>query len=379
MRPSNEAMNLDRLPTPHLVLDVEVMEANIATAFALAGAAGTALRPHAKSHKCVQIAGALAGAGAIGACVATLAEAEALAAAGVRGLLLTAPFGSDEQVARVAALHASGADLMVVADHPDVVARLDRAVAAAGGGALTVLVDCDPGMGRTGVADAGAAVALAAAIGGAQALRFGGVQFYYGNLQHIRDYDSRRSEVTAQADTLRGIVAALEQAGTPAAIVTGGGTGTLGIDLGLGVFTELQPGSFLFMDSDYAPVEVTGGNGDGGAGNPFAQSLWVRATVVSVGPRRATVNAGIKALATDSGLPQAAAGAPEGTTYRFTGDEHGRLDLPEGAGLAPGDMVELVPSHCDPTVNLHAGYAVRRAGRIEGWWPVVGRYGAGPG
>jgi 3-hydroxy-D-aspartate aldolase len=366
------------IATPALVLDLDVFEANVATAFRLARSAGIALRPHAKSHKCVEIAAAYARAGAVGACVATVAEAEALSGAGVAGVLLTAPTAADEQLDRVAAIRARGGDLSVVVDHPDIVAALSRRCAAAGV-TLRTLVDCDVGTGRTGVLSADGAVAVARAIAAAPGLQFSGVQAYWGHLQQVRDVGERRAGVEEQAGRLRHIVGALAAAGLAPGIVTGGGTGTFAIDRTLGLFTELQIGSFAFLDSLYGPLGI---EADGS--NPFRHSLFVRAAVVSANAvgndvPKVIVNAGLKAFATDSGLPRLAAAprdlATDAVTFRFMGDEHGALMLPPGSALVPGDEVELVPSHCDPTVNLYSRYHLRRAGAWAGTWRIVGRYG----
>lgn len=363
-------------PTPALVLDLDVLEANIATAMALARKAGVSLRPHAKTHKSPHIARLLADAGAVGACVATLGEAAALAAAGIRGLLLTAPVATSEQLDRLAALVAGGADLMAVCDHPDVAARLSAAVTARGA-ALRCLIDIDVGQGRTGVISAFAALDLARTVETLPGLTLVGVQAYWGHLQQVPEVAERGRQVKLAAGRLKAVVEALRRTGSAPEIVTGGGTGTLGVDRGLGLFTELQAGSFLVLDSLYGPLPILP---DGT--NPFRHSLFVRAAVVSANspgntPARVTVNAGLKALATDSGRPLVWSGAPREATYRFTGDEHGALDLPPGTALVPGDEVELVPSHCDPTVNLYPCYHVRRGGEWVGRWPVVGRYGEG--
>ena len=170
-----------------------------------------------------------------------------------------------------------------------------------------------------------------------------------------------------RAARLRRLVALLT-AGLPPEIVTGGGTGTSFIDPTLGLFTELQPGSFLFLDSCYGAVPLVDD------GNPFTPALFVAATVVSAGDRhRAIVNAGLKALATDSGRPVPMRGAPEGATYRFMGDEHGAVEFDSGPPPALGSTIELLTSHCDPTVNLHARYQVVRGSTVVDTWPIAAR------
>jgi 3-hydroxy-D-aspartate aldolase len=169
---------------------------------------------------------------------------------------------------------------------------------------------------------------------------------------------------------LRELVDRLQAAGMAPTIVTGGGTGTSFIDPSLAVFTELQPGSFLFLDSCYGAIPLDAN------GSPFVPSLFVSATVVSATrPGRVIVNAGFKALATDSGSPVPTRGAPPGASYTFMGDEHGAIDFdPSAASPRIGDRIELLTSHCDPTVNLHSRYMVVRGEEVIDVWPVEARY-----
>jgi len=351
-------------PTPCLMLDLDALERNIARMASFAKARGLALRPHAKTHKSRAIAGLQAEAGAVGICCATLHEAERLAGA-APSILLTSPVTTADKFARIAALIAGGTDLAVVADHPGIVPQL--AAALAEGGRLRVLVDVDPGARRTGVATPADAVAVARAIAAEPRLVFGGIQFYCGSEQHIIAFADRRAAIEARNAKLRETIAALEAAELAPPVVTGGGTGTHGIDAEAGLLTELQCGSYVFMDQDYGACEL------GGAA-PFEQALSLHATVVSANhPGFVTLDAGTKAMATDAGEPRVLKGAPATSAYRFKGDEFGRLDLPAGAALALGDRLALMPSHCDPTVNLHGVYHLRRGGAPAGSWPAEGR------
>jgi D-serine deaminase-like pyridoxal phosphate-dependent protein len=361
----------NEVPTPSLILDVDQLDANIATMFRRARNLGVALRPHAKVHKCVEIARRLAKAGALGACCATVGEAEAMTAGGISGLLVTSPMATPNMIGRIRQLLLRGADLMLAVDHPATVDSLAE-MAAGVGTQLPLVVEIDVGVGRTGCADIEAAVALARHIAARASLRFAGVQAYWGNLQQVMPFEERTRRVHVQAERLRGLLAALAEAGHPAGIVTGGGTGTHAIDASLGLFTELQPGSFLFLDSCYGSVPLDTD------GNPFEASLFVAASVVSANvPGRAIVNAGLKAFATDSGLPAPRRGAPQGATYRFMGDEHGRVEYSGSGGLDIGDTVEFLVSHCDPTVNLYSCYTIVKGERVVDTWPICARgYGS---
>jgi D-serine deaminase-like pyridoxal phosphate-dependent protein len=357
------------LPSPALLIELDALDANISRMAAHAATAGVGLRPHAKAHKSAVIAARLVHAGAIGASCATIGEAEAMAAGGIGGLLVTSPVVGGDALARLGRLLLRDAEVMVVADDPGNVRDLAGAAADAGM-RLPVLVDLDVGQGRTGCADVEAAEALAGEVAEQAALEFAGVQAYWGNLQQVTPFAERRARVEEQARKLRTLIERLGAAGRPPLIVTGGGTGTSFIDPGLGLFTELQPGSYLLMDSSYGAVAIDG------SGPGFAPSLFVSALVVSASrPGRSIVNAGFKALATDSGRPAPVRGAPPGASYTFMGDEHGAIDFDPGAGdLRVGDRVELLTSHCDPTVNLHGRYAVVRGEDVLDFWPIEARY-----
>jgi D-serine deaminase-like pyridoxal phosphate-dependent protein len=233
---------------------------------------------------------------------------------------------------------------------------------------MDVIVDFDFGMGRTGCVEIQDAVFLAQQISANPSLRFRGIQAYWGHLQQVTPMTERQRTAGVQHERLRAVIGALASAGLKPEIVSGAGTGTHAIDGKSGLFTELQPGSFLFMDSCYGPSLASG------ADNPFAASLFVAASVVSANvPGRVIVNAGFKAFATDSGKPEPRRGAPAGATYRFMGDEHGAVEF-TGQAPALGATIEFLTSHCDPTVNLHAAYQVVRGDGIVDVWPIRARY-----
>lgn len=339
----------DDLPTPALVLDMAAIDRNIAAMAGYARERGLALRPHAKTHKSAEIARRQIAAGAVGICCAKLAEAEALAAEGIGDIHLTSPVVTRGGIARLTAL-AERIKLSVVVDHPD------NAQALAGRGA-TLFVDIDPGAHRTGVTTPEAAVALAKAIG-----TIGGVQFYCGSEQHIQSAADRRAVLTGKTDYLRTVLDALRGEGIEVPVVTGGGTGSFAIDAELGVLTELQAGSYIFLDREYCDCEL--------GGPIFEPALFVDATVVSANmPGRVTIDAGLKAFAADSGMPVVWSGA--NGRYVFMGDEQGALiggDLPRLAG-----RVTLMPPHCDPTVNLYDHYWIVEDGEVAGCWPITAR------
>ncbi|UKK82768.1 DSD1 family PLP-dependent enzyme [Sphingopyxis sp. BSN-002] len=357
------------LNTPVLVLDQGTLDRNIATMAALTAQRGTGLRPHAKTHKSVDIAKRQLAAGALGVCCAKIGEAEALADGGIRGILITSPVAAPRAIERLAALAKTASGLMATVDHPAVAERIDAALAEAGA-SLDVIIDIDPGIARTGVKSPDAAVELAQRIAALPRLTLRGVQYYCGSQQHIESYAERRAAIIERTDYLKSVIAALTDAGFALEIVTGSGTGTHRIDLDLGVFTELQAGSYVFMDKQYLDCDLTG---DGSI--PFETALGVDARVVSANHSGlVTIDAGFKSLSTDGGVAVVRRGAPETAFFAFMGDEHSALIAPDiGKQLAPGDPVTLTVPHCDPTVNLYDHYHVVDGDTLVAIWPVSAR------
>ena len=355
------------LNTPVLVLDYDVFVANIARMATFAGEHGLALRPHSKTHKSGPVARLQIEAGAVGVCCAKLGEAEAMADSGVDSILITSPVVAGPGIERLVALHQRIGDLRLVVDNPLNAEALARAFTDPTD-PLTVLIDVDPGIRRTGVASPEAAVTLAQAIAAQPTLRYLGVQYYCGREQHVGPFEERHAALVKRFDYLRAVLAALAEAGFRAEVVTGGGTGTHAIDAELGVLTELQAGSYVFMDRQYLDCELSG-HGQ----VPFETSLFVDARVISANrPGMATVDAGFKAFATDGPVPLVHAGAPDGADYIFMGDEHG-LVRSEGAAFQLGDMVTFTAPHCDPTVNLYDSYHLVRGADLIDIWPIAAR------
>ncbi|MDF7776307.1 alanine racemase [Sphingomonas sp. AOB5] len=347
------------LPTPALILDAAAMDRNIAAMAGFAAARGLALRPHAKTHKSAEIARRQIAAGAAGICCAKLAEAEALAAEGIDDIHLTSPVVRPDAIARLIALEARIA-LSVVVDHPANAAML----ASAATRPLTVFIDVDPGVHRTGVASPEAALALAATIAELPNLRLGGVQFYCGSQQHIARREDRFAAVRDLTGYLSTILEALRAAGHEIPVVTGAGTGSFAIDAELGVLTELQCGSYIFLDREYEDCELSGGGAPA-----FERALFLDATVISANhTTHVTIDAGLKAMATDAGPPRP---LWPGATYRFMGDEHGALVADTLPAL--GERVTLQPPHCDPTVNLHDAYHIIEGDHVIDRWPIHAR------
>jgi D-serine deaminase-like pyridoxal phosphate-dependent protein len=348
-------LRVDRIDTPALVVDLDAMERNIARMADFARKHQVLWRPHAKLHKSAEIALQLQRAGAVGACVQKTAEAEALAEGGVRDITITNQVIAHPKLLRVARLAAhlqtQGGRLALAVDSAEGIQRLAEAMAQAAPQArIDVLVEIDVGQGRCGVPPGAPALALAQAVARLTQLRFAGLHAYHGRAQHLRSAAERREAIAAAVQAARHTRDLITATGLPVPLVTGSGTGTLVHEAASGVYGELQAGSFLFMDADYARNEREP------AQPVFEQSLFVKTQVISACGSHAVCDAGHKSHAIDSGLPTVALLPPgRGLRYANGGDEHGVLyaDGPQARLPALGQMLWLVPGHCDPTVNLH--------------------------
>src|SRR5438046_4203170 len=323
-------MTRDDIPTPALLLDLDRFERNIHRMAEHVARHGKQLRPHAKTHKCPEIARRQIAAGARGVACAKLGEAEVLARAGIRGLLITTEVVAPAAIRRLMRLVSEAPDTLIVVDHPDNVAALGRE-AAADGVVVDVLVDVDVGNRRTGVAPGEPALALARAVAAQRALRLRGLQGYAGHCAHVIGWKARREASLATMAGLMDTRQLLERQGLPVEVVAGGSTGTYDIDVELAGLTELQSGSYCVMDLEYRKI----GGRDGDALTDFEMALTVLTTVVSVPTAdRAIVAGGLKAFSTDKPLPPGAVDRP-GVTYCFAGDEHGRLTISDPTGAPP--------------------------------------------
>lgn len=365
--PADIGMSLEEVDTPALIIELDAFEANLSHMAKTVQASGVRLRPHGKTHKCAVIALRQIALGAVGVCCQKVSEAEALVHGGVRDVLVTNEIIGEGKIAHLAAL-AREARLAVCVDDAGNIADLDRAAARAGAN-LDVLVEIDVGAHRCGIAPGAPALALAKRVAAAKSLRFAGLQAYQGSAQHIRDHGERRAAIDAAVQAAGATVALLGEHGLACPSVTGAGTGTFRFEAASGLYNELQAGSYIFMDADYARNHGEGG----GAFDEFQHSLFVYTTVMSTpGPGRAVVDAGLKASSVDSGLPTVH-GMP-GVDFVGASDEHGKLAFDAGeTSLSLGDRLKLIPGHCDPTVNLYDWYVCVRDGRVQALWPIVAR------
>lgn len=354
------AAGIDELDTPSLVVDLDVFEDNVRSC--MTRLAGIHVRPHMKTAKSPQVGRLLLDAGAAGVCVAKLGEAEVMLDGAIDDVLITTELVGPVKLARLATLleRHPNARVRVVVDSSEGASALSAALPRA----VETLIDINVGQDRCGIAPRDT-VALAQRLAGLERLHLVGVQGYEGNLQHIRDPGERRRACEESMERLAGAVRELRGAGHGIDVVSTGGTGTAEFCAAHELVTEVQPGSFAFMDADYLDT----------GGVPYRAALAAVATVISrPDAGRAVIDAGLKTLSDDSG-PARLLDAP-GWSYHHAGDEHGVLTPtgePNARELRIGDRVKLIPSHIDTTINLHDELHAHRGGRIETVWPVAAR------
>ncbi len=366
--PAEIGMSLEDVDTPALLLDLEAFEQNLDRMATAIADKPVKLRPHSKSHKCAVIGMEQMARGAVGLCCQKVGEAEAMVAGGVHNILVSNQIVGRPKLLRLAALTKQADWIGVCADHPDNVDQLNEA-ANAMDATLNVLVEIDTGAARCGVAPGQPTIDLAKKIDSATNLDFAGLQAYQGRAQHVRSYAERQQAADAGIALTKDTVEALSAVGLECEIVGGAGTGTFQFETAGGVHNELQAGSYAFMDADYGKNL----NADGGFFDDFEHSLFVWVTVMSAPTEdRALVDAGLKALAMDSG-PPVVAGMPE-IEFGRASDEHGILDISKtNHPVRLGDKLKLIPGHCDPTINMYDWYVGYRGDRVEALWPIVAR------
>ena len=353
--PAALGQRLEEVDTPALVLDLDAFEANLA-ALNRAIAGRVRVRAHAKTHKCPEIAQRQIAAGAVGVCCQKVSEAEALVDGGVKDVLVSNEVVGASKIARLAAL-SKRARIGVCVDNAENLKQLKASAAR-----LDVYVELEVGMGRCGIEPGVRAVALAAGITGN--LRFAGLQAYHGRAQHVRSMAERKASIERAADAVRSMKKLLKEKGIDCPVVTGAGSGTFMFEVQTGAWDEIQPGSYVFMDADYARNEWA-------APLPrFQHALFVLTTVMSrPRPDVAIVDAGLKASSVDSGMP--GVWQRPDLAYTHASDEHGWVEGRPSPAL--GEKLLLVPGHCDPTVNLYDWYVGIRNGIVEALWPITAR------
>ena len=365
--PASIGAPVSAVDTPALLIDLDALERNIRRMQARVDGTKVRLRPHSKTHKSTAIAHMQIAAGAVGMCCQKVSEAEIMVEGGVRDVFISNEVVGDAKIERVAALTCR-AKVSVCVDHMDN-ARALAGAAQKFGATIHTLVELNVGANRCGVETAEDVAVLAQAIAKSPPLRFAGIQAYQGAAQRVRAHAERRAAIEAAVAKVKEALAALERGGLACEVVAGAGTGSFEFEIMSSVYNELQVGSYVFMDADYRRNL----DRDGKPVSEFDNALFILTTVMSSPvPQRAVVDAGLKALSVDSGMPRVV--GHENVTYARASDEHGRLDIAEGGRpFGVGEKIRLVPGHCDPTVNLHDWFVGVRNGRVESLWPVSAR------
>lgn len=355
---------LSAVDTPSLILDLDAFEDNLRTMQVLAERHGVALRPHGKAHKCPEIALRQIALGATGICCQKVSEAVPFVAAGVRDILISNEVVGQAKLALLARL-AKQAQITVCVDHPRAVQALS-AMMVEHGASVKVLVELDIGQKRCGVQTPDEAMVLIQLVQKLPNISFAGVQAYHGGLQHKRSLDQRQKAADKAVRQVRHYLDAFAKAGIACPVVSGGGTGSAVFDVASQVYTEIQAGTYAFMDTDYAGI-------DWGEAVSFRHSLFLLGTIMSTPtPERAVVDLGLKSTSAESGAPRIV--DHDGLRCVAVHDEHCIL-LATSPSERPevGAKLRLVPAHCDPTFNLHDCVVAVRGQHVEAIWPISAR------
>ena len=361
--PLDAPLSLEQLPTPALVLNRPAFERNLSNMKAHLKAHNKAQRPHTKTHKCPLIAQQQMAAGAVGVCAAKLGEVAAMLSAGVLDVLITYPLTSATKIDALNTLLEHSSEIKLVVDSLRGIEVLEAGIA--NDARLGVVLDIDVELGRTGLRDDNIAQQILDRVTADNRFYFAGIQHYAGHLMHLKSFEERKSRSAESWQTVMARVAHWKPE-----IVTGGGTGTYDIDVHQDEITDLQVGSYVFMDREYLDIDAQ----DAASGHRFESSLSVACTYVSA-PKQglATVDGGYKAFASDTVAPEPL--TLEGSQFFFGGDEHGFVKLPKGyQEPVLGEVHQFMVPHCDPTVNLHDNYWVQEDdGLIHSLWPITAR------
>ena len=362
-------MSMWDLDTPALLVDLDALERNIAHCEAAARANGIALRPHAKTHKCPQVARMQLEAGAVGICVAKVSEAQALFDHGIEEILMTTSNVTPFKIRRAMGLRKACPSFIQATDTPQNARDLSEAAAAAGVTA-DVVVDVDPGGHRTGITPGEPALALAQLVDQLPGLRLRGILCYDGGSQHVHGFEVREKQTLERLAAAGDTVGRMNASGLQTGIFSGGGTGTYNIDHQTPGFTDVQVGSYVFMDAQYLAV---GGKANAEVYDDFEPSLTILTTVLNAQYEgRATTDAGAKACTINR--PWALVKGETGMTYTSGSDEFGSIRYEDPSRTyAVGDKLELIVSHCDPVVNLYDHLVAVRGGLVEAVWPIAAR------
>lgn len=355
------------LDTPCLVIDKRKLLSNIELMQEHCKQYNVQLRPHVKTHKCSKIAQMQIEAGAVGICAAKISEAEVLARANIPGVLITSPVITEYKIKKLIQILKIRSDLSVVVDNYQNLIDLNNA-AKLNNLIINVLIDLDPGIGRTGI-KLDEVLFFAAKLKEFKNLNLVGVQCYAGNLQHITSYAERERSSLAVMHRAGLVAKELRTHGFCCDVVTGSGTGTYNIDVKEKEVTEIQPGSYIVMDVEYNAIDM---QVKGQGFNEFSNSLTILTTVISSNNQHhVTVDAGWKALYVNDLRPKIISHANLSYDWGGFGDEHGKITTNTPNCLPKnGEVLEMVVPHCDPTINLFDRFYIIENDIVVDEWPI---------
>ena len=366
-----------KIHTPSLIIDKKCLIKNIQTMSKFASKNSINIRPHAKSHKMSRIAKLQLENGAIGICVATLYEAEVMVKNKIKGVLLTTPITNKHDKERLKHIIESSKSFMMIIDNIISIKYLES-ISKNLKNNINLLIDCDimkigsNKISRTGVGNIKEIINIANQINKNNNLNYMGITAYAGDIQHINNYQKRKIETTFRHDYLNKIINSLNKTNLSPKIISGGGTGSHEIDAKSKLYTELQPGSYIYSDAEYDKVSIYESKF-----NPYKPGLFIATSIISIINKKSfIVDAGLKALSTDSHLLPVPSGKfLIGSKYNFMGDEHGKITLPNNCKKIPvlGETVFIQPAHCDPTVNLYNNCKVIKNNKVEEIWKIDAR------
>ncbi len=359
------------ISTPALLLDLDTAEENILKMAEFAGIHKISLRPHCKGHKSPLIAGLQMTAGAIGISCATIEEAEELFKGGIQNILITSEIVLPQKIKSLIELNEKASELLAIVDKKenvqDLIDILEKTPSAKK--PLHLLVDIDIGQGFSGVKTVEDAVSLAQMISKSPLLRFAGIQAYAEHTTYIQEYEERKILVEKQNEFIKHVIEELKKSELTCSIITGGGTDTFEIDMKAHVYTELQVGSYLFMDVHHTKIPLTKETL-----SPFKPSLFVLTSVISTEENAAITNGGLKAFATDGAPPEIYSSSSIKLTYEFVGDEHGKIHWTDPKeALQIGEKITCLTPRSDLTVNLYDYFHCIRKDVLVDLWPVQAR------
>ncbi len=347
----------EQIETPALLIDLDALDKNVKLMADFMKDKKAKLRPHFKTFKCPVIAHKLVNAGAKGITCAKLSEAEVLVNAGIRDVLIANQIVDFSKIFRLAGMAHGDSKIIVAVDNEENIYQLSKAASKVGS-TIYVLVEVDVGMKRCGVNSAEKVINLAKKIAGSKGLVFEGLHAYEGHLGHIADIEARRKGVHEMIEKVSRIIKKLEENSFKVNEISGGATGTYNITGDNTMWTEIQAGSYVFMDLDYNRL-----------GLPFENSLTLLTTVIHKRPGYAITDAGLKVCSTDAGMPA----IKNYTHLKLREEEEHGIILDEKDELKYLQKIEYIPSHCCTTVNLHDKYYCLRNNILEAIWPISGR------